>query len=204
MESIDGQALGELVGIAFVIIAGLIVLRSYVLKRRNSDEEIERSKGVKITIDGFKTTMRIINPLLILSITCLILTACNSDPETEIAETEPPQLIDSAQAGQTLKYIDIIDTSRMTIIPLSNVGWMNENYTQAKLSIIELAELDTLLFVSSEEYNQKIISDYEELMAFYREEAEFMDETFVEWDFASDHTILDLSNYRRQYIPYYN
>ncbi|MDG1915059.1 MAG: hypothetical protein P8I55_10780 [Crocinitomix sp.] len=41
MESIDGQALGELVGIAFVIIAGLIVLRSYVLKRRNSDEEIE-------------------------------------------------------------------------------------------------------------------------------------------------------------------
>lgn len=132
------------------------------------------------------------------------MTACNSDPETEIAETEPPQLIDSTQAGQTLKYIDIIDTSRMTIIPLSNVGWMNENYTQAKLSIIKLAELDTLLFVSSEEYNQIIISDYEELMAFYHEEAEFMDETFVEWDFASDHTILDLSNYRRQYIPYYN
>jgi hypothetical protein len=41
MENIAPEALGKLIGITFVIIAGLIVLRSYLRKRKNNEEEIE-------------------------------------------------------------------------------------------------------------------------------------------------------------------
>jgi hypothetical protein len=142
--------------------------------------------------------------LLIISIACLIFATCKSSPKTETSQEIPGQINDSIKTELPVQYIDIIDTSRMAIIPLSNVGWMDENYTQAKLSIAELAKLDTLLFVSTEAYNQKVINEHDELMTFYREEAEYTNETFVEREVPTYRMIEDLSNYRRQYIPYYN
>ncbi len=105
---------------------------------------------------------------------------------------------------EPIHYIDVIDTSRITIIPLSNVSWLKEADRQANLSILELHQIDSLLILAAEDYNANVKKEHEELMAFYRDDAEFMGTEFIERPFPEDNLIRDLSSYRRQYVPYYN
>ncbi len=105
---------------------------------------------------------------------------------------------------EPLHYVDVIDTSLITIIPLNNTCRPKEADHQAKLSILELNQIDTLLKQAAEDYNANVKKEHEELMAFYRDDADFMGTEFVERPFPKDNLIQDLSNYRRQYIPYYN
>ncbi|MFT5819083.1 MAG: hypothetical protein ACI8ZM_000305 [Crocinitomix sp.] len=125
--------------------------------------------------------------------------------QTEKNKPDPISTIDSTSNNeQSSQHNHVLDTSRIAIIPLDNVEWLNDNYSPTNLSIAELSQLDTLLSLACEDYNLNLKKGHEELMEFYREDAEFMGEEFTERAFSEEGLIRELSNYRRQYVPYYN
>ncbi|NOQ73945.1 MAG: hypothetical protein GQ574_18210 [Crocinitomix sp.] len=131
---------------------------------------------------------------LIISAICLLsFYSCKPNPEinSEIIIEKP------------VHYIDVIDTSLITIIPLTNAGWMTEADRQAKLSIADFQLIDLLIKAAVIAYNTNMKKEHEELLEFYREDAEFMG-TAPPADFPMQDTIPDYSNYIRQYVPYYN
>lgn len=137
-------------------------------------------------------------PLTFLFLTCVVI-ACQSE-NNEAANESTTQLNTESQTSHSL----VIDTTLIAIIPLKNVEWLNHDYSPATLMNSELSELDSLLTISCLNYNLDTRKSHEELMEFFREDAEFMGETFVENEFSEDLLIRDLNNYRRQYVPYYN
>ena len=105
--------------------------------------------------------------------------------------------------NEALHYTDVIDTSIITIIPLTSAAWMADADRQATLSFADFQQIELMIQAAVSGYNANMKKKHDELLAFYREEARFMGLP-APADFPIQDTIPAYSEYFRQYVPYYN